>query len=146
MDRVRARLMYLDCILSMPKAECQSVLQVIIQQTTKYKWGKTGIFRLKVKGIAHPKIKNYWKCTPLIPSKIIGTFGEIHHYITCLPMDSQWMGAIRMWVQTADTNINNPQVINMTPVHQFKSWKKCFLNVHQDIFYFKIPLLPVPYP
>jgi len=33
-------------------------------------------------------------------------FGEMYHYITCSPMDPlQWMGAVRMKVQTADKNI-----------------------------------------
>ncbi len=33
----------------------------------------------------------------------------------------QWMGAVRMRVQTADKNIT---IIHMTPVHQLKSWSK----------------------
>ncbi len=33
-------------------------------------------------------------------------FGEIYHYITCSSMDPlQWMGAVRMRVQTDDKNI-----------------------------------------
>ncbi len=43
-------------------------------------------------------------------------FGEIQHYITCSAMDAlQWMGAVRMRVQTADKNIT---VIHTTPVHR----------------------------
>ncbi len=46
-------------------------------------------------------------------------FKEIDHYITCLSMDPlQWMGAVRMSVQTADKNIT---VINTTSVHQLTS-------------------------
>ncbi len=42
-------------------------------------------------------------------------FGEIQHNITWSPMDTlQWMGAIRMRVQTADKNIT---AIHTTPVH-----------------------------
>ncbi len=41
------------------------------------------------------------------------------HSITCSPMDPlQWMGAVRMRVQTAD---KTSQVIHTTPVHQLKS-------------------------
>ncbi len=32
----------------------------------------------------------------------------------------QWMGAVRMRVQTTDKN-HNPQVIHMTPVHKLRS-------------------------
>ncbi len=40
-------------------------------------------------------------------------------YITCSPMDSlQWMGAVRMRVQTADKNIT---IIHTTPVHQLRN-------------------------
>ncbi len=44
-------------------------------------------------------------------------FGEIEHYITCSLMDPlQWMGAVRITVQTADKNIT---IIHTTPVHQW---------------------------
>ncbi len=37
-------------------------------------------------------------------------FGEIQHYITFSPMDPlQWMGAVRMRVQTADKNVTMNQ-------------------------------------
>ncbi len=40
-------------------------------------------------------------------------FGESQHSITCSPMDAlQWMGAVRMKVQTADKNI--------TIIHKFR--------------------------
>ncbi len=40
-------------------------------------------------------------------------------WITCSPMDPlQWMGAVRMRVQTADKNIT---IIHTTPVHQLMS-------------------------
>ncbi len=39
-------------------------------------------------------------------------FGEIYHHISCSPVDPlQWMGAVRMRVQTADKNIT---IIHMT--------------------------------
>ncbi len=42
-------------------------------------------------------------------------FGEMEHYITCSSMDAlQWMGAVRMRVQTAD----KITIIHTTPVHQ----------------------------
>ncbi len=79
-------------------------------------------------------MKTCWRFTP--PQAIqdvdvffllhLNRFGEIKHYITCSPMDPlQWMGAVRMRVQTAEKN--NPQVIHMTSVHQLtpcevKSW------------------------
>ncbi len=48
-------------------------------------------------------------------------FGEMYHYITCSPMDPlQWMGAVRMRVQTADKNIT---IIHTTPVHQLTSYE-----------------------
>ncbi len=53
-------------------------------------------------------------------------FGEIKHYINCSLMDPlQWMGAIRMGVQTADKSIT---IIHTTPVHHLTSWsvKLCF--------------------
>ncbi len=44
----------------------------------------------------------------------------MYHYLTCSPMDAlQWMGAVRMRVQTADKNIT---IIHTTPVHQLMSW------------------------
>ncbi len=47
-------------------------------------------------------------------------FGEMLHYITCSAVDAlQWMGAVRMRVQTADKNIT---IIHTTPEHQLTSW------------------------
>ncbi len=46
-------------------------------------------------------------------------YGEMYHYITCSPVDHlQWMGAVRMRVQTAAKNITNITVIHTTPVYQ----------------------------
>ncbi len=43
----------------------------------------------------------------------------MYHYITCSPVDPlQWMGAVRMRVQTAAKNITNITVIHTTPVYQ----------------------------
>ncbi len=48
-------------------------------------------------------------------------FGEMCHSIICSSMDPlQWMGAVRMRVQTADKNIT---IIHTTPVHQITSWE-----------------------
>ncbi len=48
-------------------------------------------------------------------------FREMLQCITCSAMDAlQWMGAVRMRVQTADKNIT---IIYITPVHQFTSWE-----------------------
>ncbi len=64
-----------------------------------------------LKGTDHPKMKLWWKCPTSLghPRGCLflhgNRFGEIQHYITCSPMDPlQWMGAVRMRVQTADTN------------------------------------------
>ncbi len=47
--------------------------------------------------------------------------GEMQHSITRSPMDPlQWMGAVRMRVQTADKNII---IMHTTPVHQLMSWE-----------------------
>ncbi len=55
------------------------------------------------------------------------------------PMDPlQWMGAIRMRVQTADKN-NNAQVIYTTPILKLISCevKSCMSVInHQDVFFF----------
>ncbi len=53
-------------------------------------------------------------------------FGEIKHYINCSLMDPlQWMGAVRMGVQTYNKNIT---IIHTTPVHHLTLWsvKLCF--------------------
>ncbi len=48
-------------------------------------------------------------------------FGEMCHCITVSAMDAlQWMGAVRMRVQTADKNIT---IMHTTPVHQLPSWE-----------------------
>ncbi len=51
----------------------------------------------------------------------------------------QWMGAVRMRVQTADKNIT---IIHTTPVHQLTSCEvKSYVykkQIHQDIFIFKL--------
>ncbi len=51
----------------------------------------------------------------------------------------QWMGAVRMRVQTADKNIHsNPQVMHTTPVHQLMLWRKklcvCKYKFNQGVF------------
>ncbi len=65
-------------------------------------------------------------------------FGEMYHCITVSAMDAlQWMGAVRMRVQTADKNII---IIHTTPVHQLtsgedKSWNKSSIKmflIHND--------------
>ncbi len=45
------------------------------------------------------------------------------------------MGAVRMRVQTADKNHNNPQVIHTTPVDQLTSWevKSCMFVRNKSI-------------
>ncbi len=45
----------------------------------------------------------------------------------------QWMGAVRMRVQTADKNIT---IIHTTPVHQLTSWedKRCVFVRNKSIF------------
>ncbi len=65
------------------------------------------------KGIVNPEMKICWKYThhQAIQDEMSlflqqNRFGEILHYITCSPMDPmQWMGAVRMRIQTADKNI-----------------------------------------
>ncbi len=49
-------------------------------------------------------------------------FWEMYYYITCSPMDSlQWMGAIRMRVQTADKNITSNPQHSSPPVNVLKA-------------------------
>ncbi len=61
----------------------------------------------------HPRCR--WMC-------FFFRFWEMCHCITCLPMNPlQWMGAVRMRVQTADKNIT---IIHTTPVHQLTSGEK----------------------
>ncbi len=55
------------------------------------------------------------------------------HSIICSPVDAlQWMGAVRMRVQTADKNIT---IIHTTPVHQLTSWedKRCMFVKNKSI-------------
>ncbi len=64
------------------------------------------------------KIQEYHACCVLKKKKKIG---EMQHSITRSPMDPlQWMGAVRMRVQTADKNII---IMHTTPVHQLMSWE-----------------------
>ncbi len=81
------------------------------------------------------------------------TYNDVCHamtLVTCSPMDpQQWMGAVRMRVQTADKNIT---IIHKqsTPFHRIMSCeaKSCVCNKqihHWDIFNFK-PLLPAKIP
>ncbi len=54
-------------------------------------------------------------------------FGEIYDYITWSLMDPlQWMGTVRIRVQTADENIT---IIHTTPVHQLTSCEAKKLHV-----------------
>ncbi len=59
-------------------------------------------------------------------------FLEMQHCITVSAMDAlQWMGAVRMRVQTSDKNIT---IIHTTPVHQLtsgedKSWNKSSIKM-----------------
>ncbi len=62
-----------------------------------------------LKGKFSQKWNICWKCThPQVIQDAdeflqLNRDGEIQHCITCLPMDAlQWMGAVRMRVQTAD--------------------------------------------
>ncbi len=52
-------------------------------------------------------------------------FGEMYHSITCSLMDAlQWMGAVRMRVQTADQNHNNPHHSSPS-VNILRKQKRC---------------------
>ncbi len=89
-----------------------------------------------LKGIVHPKMKMCslsdhprcrWVCFFI-------RFGEMEHCITVSAMDAlQWMGAVRMRVQTADKNI--------TPHHSSPSVnilrRQKLKQRHQDILTFK---------
>ncbi len=66
------------------------------------------VFLERLEGIVLPKMKICWKFTPICRWVFLhqSRFGEIKHYITWSPMyPLQWMGAVRMRVQTADKNI-----------------------------------------
>ncbi len=66
----------------------------------------------------------------------------MQHHISVSAMDVlQWMGAVRMRVQTADKNIT---IIHTTPVHQLTSGEdkscvflrnKCMIKIKNIIFY-----------
>ncbi len=91
------------------------VFKVIVHQEKK----KLNIYTTS----SHPRCR--WVCFFI-------RFGEIYHSITCSPMDPlQWMGAVRMRVQTADKNIT----IHTTPVHQLTSWedKNCMFVRNKSI-------------
>ncbi len=62
------------------------------------------------KGIVNPPKKyKYWKCR-LVYIFIWTDLEKNLRYATCSPKDPlQWMGAIRMKVQTADKNITGIQ-------------------------------------
>ncbi len=122
MDRVRTRLMYLDCTLSMLKSQMSvNSSQVIIQQTTKYKWGKTEVFLdSQSKRNNSPKNK---KIADNLLTLIIRTDLE-KFSVTFLAY--QWILSEWGCRQNESPNSwykhhNNPQVIHMTPVHQLKS-------------------------
>ncbi len=67
---------------------------------------------------------------------------KLENHITCSPMDPlQWMGAVRIRVQTADKkHHNNPQVIHTNPVHQLMSciMKSCLFVRNKSITKFKV--------
>ncbi len=84
------------------------------------------------KGIVHKKKNIAENVFILRPSKII-RFREMLHYITCSAMDPlQWMGAVRMRVQTADKNIT---IIHTTPVQQLMSCEEkcCMFLINKSI-------------
>ncbi len=81
---------------------------------------------MNIKGIFYPKTKICWSCAhQAVEDRWVCFFiklGEMYHSITVSAMDAlQWMGTVRMRVQTADKN--NLQVIHTTPVHQLTSWE-----------------------
>ncbi len=78
--------------------------------------------RIRKHSACHVTIKNvqqifhFWVNNFLLtlgPSKI-NRFGEIQYYIICSPVDPlQWMGAVKMRIQTADKNT----IIYTSPLH-----------------------------
>ncbi len=121
MDRVRTRLMYLDCTLSMLKSQMSvNSSQVIIQQTTKYKWGKTEVFLdSQSKRNNSPKNKKLLIIYSPWSLEQIWRNSALHFLLTsgfsvngCRQNESP-----NSWYK----HHNNPQVIHMTPVHQLKS-------------------------
>ncbi len=96
--------------------------------------------RLKynLKGL-HLKLKICWRFTDNQASPcrwiwfFIGKDLDKYTITSCSPMDYlQWMGAVRMRVQTADKSIT---VINTTPVHQLTSCevKSCIFVKNKSI-------------
>ncbi len=91
---------------------------------------------LNLKEIVHPKMKISWKCAHPqtiwdMDEFVSSSDLEKCHCISVSAMDAlQWMGAVRMRVQTADKNIT---IIHTTPVHQLtsgedKSWNKSIIK------------------
>ncbi len=93
---------------------------------------------LKFKGIVHPKMK-CWKCiqNPKWLFLHQNRFGEIEHFFICSPMGPlQWMGAIRMRVQTA---VKNVTIIHMTLIRQFTSCEvRSYVFVRNNLFCFTL--------
>ncbi len=73
------------------------------------------------KGIVHPKMKIDGKRNPQAIKNVdeFVTSSDLEKFSSSVdPL--QWMGAVRMRVQTADKNIT---IIHTTPVHQLTSWE-----------------------
>ncbi len=61
-------------------------------------------------------------------------FGKMYHYITCSPVDPlQWMGAVRMRVETTAHLHNNPQ-IHIIAVHRYlvKQRAECLWEINSS--------------
>ncbi len=91
---------------------------------------------LYFKGIVHLKRKTCWKCSRSQARWICFFiwFGEIKYYITSSSMNHlQWMGAVRIRVQTDDKNIT---IIHTSPVHQLMTCevKSCVFVRNKSIF------------
>ncbi len=81
----------------------------------------------------------YWKYTHPQAIKDVDKFvssseqvwREIYHYITCSAMDPlQWMGAVRMRVQTADKKHHNNNSIHSINVLWSENLHICKKQIH----------------
>ncbi len=125
--------------LTRTQRSCITIQNSLLQTFDKHREYHSNklIYKMYLKGIACPKVRISWTCThPQTKQDVdevvssLDQIWEIYHCITCSPMDHlQWMGAVRIRVQTADKHHNNPRLHSI--YYCLMKWKAACL---QDIF------------
>ncbi len=98
---------------------------------------------IALKGIVQPKMKVCWMCSPQPIQDVDELIFLNQIWRNLLAVDAlQWMGAVRLRVQTADKNIT---IIHTTPVHPLTSGEDKSWNKYIKMLFFKsiITLPPV---